>query len=278
MRDIIVPFGDTHCGSTLGLCTPKVGLTDGGEYRASKAQKAMHKFWLSAWDEIFSSAEAVSTNVERARIHVIANGDLVDGDHHNTPQIFTRRDADQANLAIDLFAPIRNRAENMYIIAGTPSHVGINAEQIIAKELAVHNRAVLPKLELEVQGKRFYFAHHGPNPGTREHTKGDSIRRQLRDEFYRSVAHGYKPADYYCWSHYHRSPPPETITMRADGKEHSMMGMVLPAWQLCTEYGHKVQKGPSISTIGLRWFEVVDGVVTMHSNIDVRDETVRIKA
>ena len=271
MRDIIVPFGDTHCGSTLGLCTNRVELSDEGEYRASKAQKAMRKYWERIWADILASMD------KDDRLHIVANGDLVDGDHHGTPQIFTRRDIDQANLAVALLAPIRNRAAEMYIIAGTTSHVGINAEQIIAQELGAHRRRVLPKLELEVQGIRFYFAHHGPNPGGREHTMGDSIRRQLRDEFYRALRYGNTPADYYVWSHYHRSPPPEQITMQASG-EHTMTGVVLPAWQLCTEYGHRVQKGPSISHIGMRWFEVEDGAVTMHKNIDVRDETVRVKA
>jgi hypothetical protein len=271
-RDIIVPFGDTHCGSTLGLCTPRVVLSDEGEYRASKAQLALHKYWLSIWGEILASLG------KDDRLHVIANGDLVDGDHHNTPQIFTRRDVDQANIIIDLLTPIRNQAEQLYIIAGTTSHVGIDAERYIAQELAAYDKTVLPKLELEVQGIRFRFAHHGPNPGTREHTIGDGIRRELRNEYLQALRHGVDPAHYYIWSHYHQSPPAETITMMHNGNEHTMTGVVLPAWQLCTEYAHRVQKGASISHIGMRWFEVVDGAVTMHSRIDIRDETRRVRA
>jgi len=271
MRDVIVPFGDTHCGSTLGLCTPIAELSD-SIHTASPGQMALYNYWLEIWDEIITPLK------KKDRLHVVANGDMVDGDHHNTPQIFTRRDVDQANIVVSLLTPIRNRAAELYMIAGTPSHVGINAEKWLAQELAAHGKTVLPKLELEVQGVRFFFAHRGPNPGIREHTLGDSIRRQLRDEFLRAMRYGYEPAHYYCWSHYHQSPPPETLTMMYKGKEHTMTGMVLPAWQLCTEYGHGIQKGPSISHIGMRWFEVVDGVVTMHSRIDVRDETRRVKA
>ena len=272
MRDIIVPFGDTHCGSTLGLCTERVILSDEGEYRASKGQKALLKYWQNTWADIIRSLEPGD------RLHVVANGDLVDGDHHGTPQIFTRRDVDQANVAIDLLAPIRNHAAELYIIAGTTSHVGINAEQIVAQELSAYGGRVLPKLMLDVQGIRFFFAHHGPNPGTREHTLGDPIRRELRNEYLSALRYGNDPAHYYAWSHYHRSPPPETITMVHKGAEHTMTGVVLPAWQLCTEYGHRVQKGASISHVGMRWYEIVDGIVTMHSRIDIRDETRRVKA
>ena len=48
-RHLVVFLGDTHCGSTVGLC-PEEGLEldDGGWYQPNKAQHWLWANWLDA--------------------------------------------------------------------------------------------------------------------------------------------------------------------------------------------------------------------------------------
>jgi hypothetical protein len=50
---LVVFLGDTHCGSTVGLC-PEEGLEldDGGWYQPNKSQIWLWNNWLDAWKRV----------------------------------------------------------------------------------------------------------------------------------------------------------------------------------------------------------------------------------
>ena len=55
MKHIVVCLGDTHCGSTVGLCPPEgLELDDEGLYLPSKAQLWLWNNWEEAWAKIKS--------------------------------------------------------------------------------------------------------------------------------------------------------------------------------------------------------------------------------
>ena len=84
MKHIVVCVGDTHCGSTVGLCPPEgLELDDGGLYEPNKSQHWLWNNWVEAWAAI----KSVKRKNKKAKLHLILNGDLVDGDHHKTTQI-----------------------------------------------------------------------------------------------------------------------------------------------------------------------------------------------
>ena len=84
MKHIVVCVGDTHCGSTVGLCPPEgLELDDGGMYEPNKAQRWLWDNWEQAWAEI----KSIKRKNKKAKLHLIFNGDLIDGDHHRTAQI-----------------------------------------------------------------------------------------------------------------------------------------------------------------------------------------------
>jgi hypothetical protein len=69
---------------------------------------------------------------------VLSNGDLVDGDHHGTPQIITRDPAVQFWVAKAAFAPVLTlNPDEAVIVRGTETHVGkgASAEESFARWL-----------------------------------------------------------------------------------------------------------------------------------------------
>ena len=81
------------------------------------------------------------------------------------------------------------------------------------------------------------------------------MRWYAQDIFFNHLMDGDTPPDVAIRSHYHQfadSGNIHKITTRA---------VALPAWQLATEYVHRVAE--SLADIGLVWFEVEDGEYDM---------------
>src|SRR5690554_3562020 len=87
----VVCVSDLHCGSTVAVCPPTLHLDDGGEYHASDAQRWLWQLWREFWERVERERDR-----DDADLYVVYNGDLVDGDHHNTPQIMSRNPVAQA--------------------------------------------------------------------------------------------------------------------------------------------------------------------------------------
>lgn len=267
MRQILAVVSDLHQGSSVAVSPQRVEKLDGGYHQASELQLAMLEYYQKAWADIFNIAGG-------DEVIVVANGDMVDGDHHDTYELWSHLVNDQVTAALYLLTPIFNRASRGFVMQGTSSHVidGATAEDWIASELGAHKKRSLPKLELTIQGQRFFFAHHGPSPGNTEHTLGDPIRRELKKQFFRALRYDKRPAHWYIWSHWHRCWH-ETVTMEYKNEPYRMHGIVTPAWQLHTKYVNRIEKGRSIADIGLIFFVIENGYVELFRILDRRDTT-----
>lgn len=246
MSTILVAFGDTHCGSTLGLCPPAVELDDGGVYRASRVQRWTLAKWEEAWGQVWAAADTLD-----APVWVVANGDLVDGDHHNTYQIFSKSPDTQMSVAISLLEPIVQKAQEFFVVRGTPSHVGQAgwAEERIAADLDAtphpSGASSWYHLLLECNGVRFEFQHHyggGSLPWTQANAANQLAARTIMSY----AESGDRCPHIVCRSHKHvfRDSGSNYKTCRAIG---------LPAWQLVTEYGGRFAQS-AIADIGLVMF------------------------
>ena len=271
MRQIIAGVNDMQVGGTTALMPPRVILYDGLEIRPSKLQKSMLKFWNAGWEEIFEVAgddEVIG----------ILNGEPCDGDHHDTWQLWSRRMTDQVDAAVELLSPIVQKCSKFYCTRGTPAHSGRNfdADTEVAKEIGAYKRTVFPKIKLDLQGKSFLFTHHGPTPGSRDWTWGDTIRREIKDLNYRAMRRGAEVCDYYNWAHYHQKAK-ETVTVENGGKEKLVTGIIVPGWQASTAYIAALNKGEEVIQIGMHYYIIEDGNVEHRWIVDTRDITESVK-
>ena len=60
---------------------------------------------------------------ENGRIITVFNGDLNDGDHHDTPQIISRNEATQLKIAVEATKPLVELSDKVFVVRGTEVHV-----------------------------------------------------------------------------------------------------------------------------------------------------------
>ena len=259
MMHIVVCVGDTHCGSTVGLCPPEgLELDDEGLYLPSKAQNWLWNNWEEAWGKV----KSVKRKNRKAKLHLILNGDLIDGDHHRTTQIATGLTGVHMRCAMEsLRVPLALKPNTIHVLRGTPSHVGRagGSEEGIARALKAASWPVVGDPDtgmkssysrvIQVGNTRFDIKHHG-RMGKRAHTKGPYMRWFAQDIFFNHMMDGDDPPDVAIRSHFHQ--------FADSGRIHKIKtrAVALPAWQLATEYVHRVAE--SLADIGLVWFEVDD--------------------
>lgn len=125
---------------------------DGVNYKPSRVQSVLLKFWKQALAEV--KAAAVGHDVV---LHL--GGDLVDGvAHHGSTQTIGDDD-DQRDLAVQLLMPYVNMSKMVYALLGTDIHVGPSgqADRSVAKELGA---ASAYRWRLDCDGKLLDWAHH----------------------------------------------------------------------------------------------------------------------
>jgi hypothetical protein len=259
MKHIVVCFGDLHCGSTVGLCPPEgVELDDGGLYMPSRGQEWLWDNWEESWDKI----KSVKRKNRDAKLHLVCNGDAVDGDHHRTTQIFSSGEGQHVDCALEtLRVPLALKPDSIHITRGTPAHVGRagGLEEGMAKALKSQGWKVVEDPDtgttssyqrmIKFGNLRFDVKHHG-RMGRRAHTKGPYMRWYAQDVFFNYMMDGEDPPDIAIRSHFHQ--------FADSGRIHKVKTrlVALPAWQLATEYVHRVAE--SLADIGLVWFEIDD--------------------
>lgn len=253
---IIAVVSDLHVGSTVALCPPGgVGLDDGGVYKPSRAQEGLGEWWADYWKLVDTIRKGASKTKQKTPLITVVNGDLVDGNHHGTTQIFSASTEAMEAAAVDLLKPIRAKSDNFFVVRGTPAHVkqGAQSEEAIARALGADKHPKgsnsFYRLILTVGGRKFDFAHHiGTN--SVPWTKGTNIRAEILRVIQECASRGIKAPDYVIRSHAH--------AFADTGLNFGTRGLVTPAWQLTTEFAHKVAR-PLTSDVGGFIFIVSNG-------------------
>ena len=284
---LVAICGDLHCGSTVGLAHPGddgegVELDDGGFYQLSKGQRYLWACWEEVWQKVRSMAR-------RKRLHLIINGDQIDGDHHSTPQICSRLSGTQVSMALKaLQTPLSLKPSAIHIMRGTPVHVGSSAqtEEGIARTLAAQGHPVIKdpdihtyssyRRRIDIEGVRLDVAHHG-RAGRLPHTfkamqshyshqiwttQALSCLREMRyagdmeerDRIYRRK----RPCDLAIRSHNHRY-------MDSGFDSQGVTRLIgVPAFQLATEFIHKIA-AESLADLGIVCLKInKHGKVSVH--------------
>jgi hypothetical protein len=241
---IVVVTSDHHTGSTVGVCPPEgVRLDDGGCYTPSKPQVWLWECWVDFWKTVKEVRRK-----HRADLWVIYNGDMVDGDHHQTHQIISRNPDAQHYVASRVFGVAKDAHPNrLFVVRGTATHTGDggSAEEALAKTLGAERDAETETwsryhLRLEAYGVLMDFQHHG-RMGQRPWTKQNAVNALAAQIFYEHAARGWDCPDLAFRSHMHQYGD--------SFNAHPVRVIQTPAWQLKTGYVHKVAP-ESIADVG----------------------------
>jgi hypothetical protein len=236
---LIAVTSDIHAGSTVAVCPETISLDDGGHYAASKAQQWLWSCWQKYWDRVAQRREE-----ESARLITVFNGDIVDGDHHNTSQLVSRNPNAQAAITnACMSVPLDMRPDKILVIRGTEAHTGqsASAEERIADGLWRDKRPIVRDESTGTASWWHYkgacdgipldITHHG-RTGQREHTRGSAAVLHAHDIMSSYVKRGERPPQlcfrghHHKWNDSHDACPVRVITTGA--------------WQLKTGYVHKV--------------------------------------
>ena len=230
---IVAVVADLHINSTLGLM-PKVFVRDDGEsVWASHLQNEVFRAWLSYWADVKKQVRA-----HKATLYVVINGDVCEGFHHGTTQLITHNPADQFKLAIDVLEPVARMADRLFIVRGTSSHAGTAAhwEEVIADDLGavpdeVTGTASWWHLPMDVNGVLMHFSHHR-RQNTLPWTSGGAANRLAAETVYEYARSGDRLPDVVVRSHGHIFDESSRI--------HPVKVIFSPAWQLKTEFSHRI--------------------------------------
>ena len=276
LRTIIAVPSDTHSGSTVGLMPSPWNLEDGGTYHASPAQnEVLLATWRRAWARIAQERK-------RSRLIVVVNGDPVDGIHHETAELVTRRREEQNRMHIAVMDEAlktakfnRKKGDRLYYTWGTPAHGASSSEEAIARDLGAvpkGERYAWRRLRLQVNGQVIDIAHQGAGVGRRAWTKENSLRNAVKSVYFNSLEADRPVPRFYVRSHRHVWVAPQDHA----GRHGTITGIITPAMQLKTEYAHKVAGDEVLSSVGVVWLIIEDDPRLSHWDVELfeyEDET-----
>jgi len=231
----IICISDTHFGCKMGLCPPTGAPMDGGGgYTPSRPQRVVWEWWREFWQKW------VPMVTEGQPYSVVHNGDVIDGNHHNSTTQFSHDLEDQGNLAVSCMGPIVANCTNYYHVRGTEAHVGQSGveEERVAKRLgAIKNKygqSARFDLWLNLGAHRIHFLHHVGTTGSSAH-ESSAVNAELTAEFVEAARWGTKPPSCIVRSHRHSH-----IEVRIPTGWGSATATVTPGWQLKTPFCYKI--------------------------------------
>jgi hypothetical protein len=278
-RCILVGVSDIHAGSTIAPLAPEgVELDDGGTYFPSEAQR-----WLwDKWVELWATLERRLIELGIDEWHLILNGDLVDGDHHNTTQIVSRHPGTQIDIAKSMLEiPLALRPASVVVVRGTEVHVGPSgsAENSIANWIAGQGFNVIADpltgknshwhFKGEYHGVRVDAAHHG-KMGQRTWTKANAALMQAAEITLEHAMTNDEIPHLALRSHFHQ--------WAESGTNYPVRVVQLPGYQLATAFVHRIAPG-KLADIGGAFFLLEDGKVKGMEPVvfkPKRAETIRV--
>ena len=183
----------------------------------------------------------MTKGVARKNISVVANGDIIDGNHHQAvdlvPNVMT-----QERAAVEILRPIADKY-HMYMVRGTEAHGG-KADQnteSIARQLGcvldtAGNNSVW-QLWLDVDGVVIQFAHHiGTTSSAAYETS--ALMRELVAGMVEASQWDQRLPDVFVRSHRHRY---NTVSVPHSG-DRDIQLTVTPAWQLRTPHVERIDR------------------------------------
>jgi len=232
----LVIVSDLHCGCQGGLCPPGgAKLDQGGRYTPSACQEAMWAWWCEFWHEWLPEAG------HGEPFAVVVNGDAIDGCHHGTTHQISHNLSDQASIAYEVLAPIREQATHFYLVRGTEAHTGKSGEEeeklgarlaCVKDPLGNYSRQEVSMLV--GNNCRVNCMHHIGTAGSSAY-ESSAILKELIEAYVNAGTWGREPYDVVVRSHRH-------TYMSIDRPSHKgyAISLTTPGWQAKTPFAYKV--------------------------------------
>lgn len=270
-KALIVVVNDLHQGSPFALAPARWRRPEGNELPLNELQHQILEHYVHCWQRIRMMRRG-------ARLIVVVDGDVVEGQHHGSTQTVISNIATQEAMAVAViesglqiakFNPAKG--DSIRFVSGSDAHDGQDGQSMERVARAVlgldpqdSTRASSNILQLSVNGTRFDFTHKpGSGPGNRNHTKGNSFTAWLKSLYDIALESGKQPPRYVITAHHHEYLRRDAY--RADGNV-AVTGYIAPAWKVKDSFVHMVAPF-ALSNVGMLVFEVAaDGKVTEHND------------
>lgn len=242
----LVSFSDPHFGASTGLLPPKFVSFEGQIIKQNPFQIWQWMKWKECW-------KWVKSIVKDEEYGVAANGDLIDGNHHNTREIISPNVQDHVEACVQGLAPFLVDAKSVFITEGTNVHTN-NSEHGIAGTLrSMGINVVKPNkrksawsaLSLRVHGCLTAIDHH-MSTALSSLSESAAFSRTMGDITYKTERAGYNVPKVIIRSHRHQ------FGMYDDG--YKLM-ISLPPWQGSSRFVRRVAPGavPQCGMVILDW-------------------------
>ena len=135
----VADISDLHCGGATALMPPVWRNADGLEIRQSREQAWIWDCWQDMAQQV--KAEALGG----AEVFGLFNGDIVEGRHHETPQLVSVEPEDHADIAVECIDMVAAWCKRLMFICGTEAHAGRQGrtENIAARVFAEQGKTVI---------------------------------------------------------------------------------------------------------------------------------------
>lgn len=246
---VVVALGDIHAGSTVALMPPGFRTLEGQEQKPNAIQS-----WL--WECFRDAMDVWLPDVLNGDpFALVLTGDLTEGIHHRTKQVWSADTADHVNAAIEIVEPLSGQAVATYVVKGTECHSG-TSETSIGKVLKAEpdpetRNAAWDRLSLTVAGTRCVFQHH-ISATVRSYLEASGMGIALGNEQLEAAKSGEAIPKVLVSAHRHRY---------GEFRDATGLSVVTPPWQALNRHGFKVV--PSARTrpglVVLDWRNRKDG-------------------
>lgn len=236
---LMVVMSDLHTGSIYALTVDRVwrGQKTADIYPTSQQKKIRKQF--------LAFAASVKEARKNKKVRLVLNGDLIDGDHHSSGDVFTTDMMEMSDLAIEIITEFKKligwaRGDELYVTRGTDVHTK-NLENYIGRELGAVQDGdfyVHDTLKLETNGVITLVAHHGPGSG-KGANEGNPLRNWMRNIYINCMKDGERHPDIIYLGHVH-SPIYSVLEVRNGMSYKLMHGVITPSWQQKTRYAFMV--------------------------------------
>lgn len=249
---ILAAVSDLHCGSTTGLHPlSDTVLDDGGTFAPSPLQKWLWDGWIAYWHHVATLADQ-----HDADVHLLFNGDMVDGAHHGTTQIVSALPGVQLDILHRCVEPVllalKPRLKSAAVIRGTEAHTGAasGTEEAFGRWLLGQGVTVPTEPGTgNLSHGHFYgmyggmlvdATHHG-RMGGRPWTKFGAVGTLAAEITLEYARDGLRPPALALRAHYHQ--------FADTGANFPVRVVQMPAWQAGTSFVKRV-KAESLTDIG----------------------------
>lgn len=238
---ILAVPSDMHTGGSTALFPRGGFIGEGNESNRispNEKQKEIYPVFVRLAGEVAKARKG-------KRLIVVNLGDAIDGLHHGSLQESLFKVKDQCDAHVLLMNEFLRRVgfgkgDELYYVRGTEVHVGEN-ENDMARELgAVQSESGLHVheiLELNINGMKHVFAHHGKQRGAGQN-EGNALRNFLRDIRSDRQKDGLPNIDALWSGHTHGHTYANHITRTPGGNFHVLHGIICPSFQAKTRYAY----------------------------------------